>query len=209
MIPSTETASRTKPGRPVDPGVRTAILDATLQLLAEEGYTRMSMVAVAAKAGVTKPTVYRRWKNKEKLAMAAIEQLLVDEPLPPDTLPAPEGLRIILSTLQKTLFRPDGMPIIGAVMVEQRHTRDLINHFRKRVVQPRRMMLHEVLKQAEQRGDLIPNPDIDAAVNMLIGSFYAHYLTDEKIPSTWARRTVDTVWEGIAATDKSRGTRKR
>ena len=57
MIPSTETVIRAKPGRPVDPGVRNAILDAALQLLAEEGYTRMSMDAVAKKAGVTKPTV--------------------------------------------------------------------------------------------------------------------------------------------------------
>ena len=200
MIPSTETVTRTKPGRPVDPSIRNAILDAALQLLAEEGYTRMSMDAVAKKAGVTKPTIYRRGKTKEKLAMAAIEQLLGDE-APPHPPPAPSALRSILGTLQKTLFRPDGMPIIGAVMVEQRHTRDLINHFRERVVQPRRMMLQEVLKHAEKRGDLRPKADIDAAVNMLIGSFYAHYLTDEKIPVTWARRIVDTVWKGIAATD--------
>lgn len=200
MIPSTEIVTRTKPGRPVDPSIRNAILEAALQLLAEEGYTRMSMDAVAKKAGVTKPTVYRRWKTKEKLAMAAIEQLLGDE-APPRPHPAPSALRSILGTLQKTLFRPDGMPIIGAVMVEQRHTRDLINHFRERVVKPRRMMLQEVLKHAEKRGDLCPKADIDAAVNMLIGSFYAHYLTDEKIPVTWARRIVDTVWKGIAATD--------
>ena len=132
--------------------------------------------------------------------MAAIEQLLGDE-APPHPHPAPSALRSILGTLQKTLFRPDGMPIIGAVMVEQRHTRDLINHFRERVVQPRRMMLQDVLKHAEERGDIRPKADIDAAVNMLIGSFYAHYLTDEKIPVTWARRIVDTVWKGIAATD--------
>jgi hypothetical protein len=43
---------------------------------------------------------------------------------------------------------------------------------------------------------------------MLIGSFYAHYLTDEKIPATWARRIVDTVWKGIAATDGEREIRK-
>ena len=207
MIPSTETVTRTKPGRPVDPSVRNDILDAALQLLAEEGYTRMSMDAVAKKAGVTKPTVYRRWKTKEKLAMAAIEQLLGDE-APPRPHPAPSALRSILGTLQNTLFKPDGMPIIGAVMVEQRHTRDLINHFRERVVQPRRMMLQDVLKHAEERGDLRPKADIDAAVNMLIGSFYAHYLTDEKIPVTWARRIVDTVWKGIAATDGEREIRK-
>ena len=70
------------------------------------------------------------------------------------------------------------------------------------------MMLQEVLKHAEKRGDLRPKADIDAAVNMLIGSFYAHYLTDEKIPVTWARRIVDTVWKGIAATDGEREIRK-
>ena len=59
-------------------------------------------------------------------------------------------------------------------------------------------MLHHVLEEAEMRGDLRNHADIDTAVSMLIGSFYAHYLTGEKIPRGWPRRIVQTVWKGIA-----------
>ena len=197
MIPATETTGSGRPGRPRDPGINKAILKAALRQLAHDGYARMSMDAVASEAGVTKPTVYRRWSSKADLATAALAELQGDE-RHPSTGSAASDLRVILSSLQRTLFRPDGLAIVGAVMVEERHTPELITLFRERVVHPRRAMLRQVLEEAEARGDLRPHADIDAAVTMLIGSFYAHCLTGDKMPRTWARRIVDTVWNGIA-----------
>src|SRR5690242_18346775 len=59
-------------GRPRSERADQAILDAALDLLSEDGYARMSMDAVAARAGVTKPTVYLRYKGKAELAGAAL-----------------------------------------------------------------------------------------------------------------------------------------
>ena len=115
----------------------------------------MSMDAVASEAGVTKPTVYRRWSSKADLATAALAELQGDE-RHPSTGSAASDLRVILSSLQRTLFRPDGLAIVGAVMVEERHTPELITLFRERVVHPRRAMLRQVLEEAEARGDLRP-----------------------------------------------------
>ncbi|HJO39155.1 MAG TPA: TetR/AcrR family transcriptional regulator [Vicinamibacterales bacterium] len=208
MIPSSETVGSTGPGRPRDPGVNRAILKAALRQLAEDGYSRMSMDAVASEAGVTKPTVYRRWSSKADLATAALAELQGAEPIP-STGSAPSDLKTILAALQKTLFRPNGMAIIGAVMVEERHTPELITLFRERVVHPRRLLLREVLESAEAEGALRAGADLDAAVNMLIGSFYAHYLTGDKMPRTWARRIVDTVWKGIAKPGRHRRATRR
>ncbi len=208
MIPSSDTVRSTGPGRPRDPEVNKAILKAALRQLAHDGYARMSMDAVASEAGVTKPTVYRRWSSKADLATAALAELQGDE-RHPSTGSAASDLRVILSSLQRTLFRPDGLAIIGAVMVEERHTPELITLFRERVVHPRRAMLRHVLEKAEARGDLRPDADIDAAVTMLIGSFYAHCLTGDKMPRTWARRIVNTVWNGIAKAAPPRRTARR
>ena len=197
MLPASHTTESAGPGRPRDPGVDKAILKAALRQLARDGYARMSMDAVASEAGVTKPTVYRRWSSKADLATAALAELQGDESYPA-TGATPSDLRAILSSLQRTLFRPDGLAIIGAVMVEERHTPELITLFRTRVVHPRRAMLRTVLAEAEAQGELRPGADIDAAVTMLIGSFYAHCLTGDKLPRTWARRIVETVWKGIA-----------
>ncbi|TDV44299.1 TetR/AcrR family transcriptional regulator [Actinophytocola oryzae] len=58
--------------RPLDPTRDARILDAVLELLAESGYVSMTMDAVAARAGVSKATIYRRWRNKREIALAAM-----------------------------------------------------------------------------------------------------------------------------------------
>ena len=63
------------PGRPRDAGADTAILDATLAVIAAEGYTGFSMDAVASRAGVSKATIYRRWPSKQDLVIAAAAAL--------------------------------------------------------------------------------------------------------------------------------------
>ena len=197
MMPGVQDTGAVGPGRPRDPGVDRAILAATLRQLADAGYGRMSMDAVAAEAGVTKPTVYRRWPTKADLATAALAELHPQAP-PPASGSTPGDLRAILRDFQRSVFRPNGMAMIGTLLVEERHTPELITLFRERVVHPRRALLRQVLDEADRRGQLRDGADIDAAVNMLIGSFYAYYLTGDTMPRDWARRLVDTVWKGIA-----------
>ena len=63
-------------GRPRDPQVDAAIRQATLDLLVEEGFARMSIEGVASRAGVGKATIYRRWDHKTALVVDAIHELL-------------------------------------------------------------------------------------------------------------------------------------
>src|SRR5260370_18750172 len=72
---------RRKPGRPRSAQAQKAIIDATLELLAEEGFQGLSIEAVAARAGVGKTTIYRRWSSKEELVMEAIRQVQIDVPV--------------------------------------------------------------------------------------------------------------------------------
>src|SRR5579872_3964280 len=63
-----------RPGRPRDPGYDKAILDVTLEILNDKGYARLTIDGVAAKAGVGRPTIYRRWSSKPALVIAALTQ---------------------------------------------------------------------------------------------------------------------------------------
>src|SRR4051794_23872567 len=65
-------ASGRRPGRPRDARHDEAILEATMALLSEAGYARLTIDGVAARAGVGRPTIYRRWPSKPALVVAAL-----------------------------------------------------------------------------------------------------------------------------------------
>lgn len=184
------------PGRPRDPEVERRILEVALEQLSELGYNRMSLDSIAEKAGASKPTIYRRWANKADLATAAISTVRLNEP-PIDTGSTEGDLTGILENFRKSLLRPNGMALIGTVLVEEGHTPELLDLFRERVVKPRREMLRQVLEQARERGELRANADTEAAINMMVGSFYAHYMVNPKVSSDYAERVVKVVWSGI------------
>lgn len=191
--------ARRAAGRPRDPGVEEAVLRATLRRMAADGYVRMSVDAIAAEAGVSKPTVYRRWAGKADLATAALALLRAEEPAPTGAS-ARDDLAATLRNFQRSLLRPHGMAMIGTLLAEEAHNPELLALFRDRVVGPRRRMLREALDQAAAGGELRPGADLEAAVAMLVGAFYAAYLAADRVPDDWADRVVATVWDGIAVT---------
>src|SRR5579864_4738110 len=73
---------RRSPGRPRDPGYDKAILGATLEILFEKGYAGLTIDGVAAKTGVGRPTIYRRWASKPALVIAALSQSVGLSPTP-------------------------------------------------------------------------------------------------------------------------------
>jgi AcrR family transcriptional regulator len=190
-------------GRPRCPGTDEAILRAALRQLATGGYARLSVEAVAAEAGTTKPTLYRRWPSKADLAMAALAHLQSQEQ-PEPTGSTEADLRAALRDFGRKLQRPNGMAMIGTLLVEERHTPELLALFRERVVRPRRGALLRILERARDRGELRAGADLAAAVNMLVGAFYARYLTGEGIPDDWADRGVSTILAGIRVERRGR-----
>ena len=184
------------PGRPRSPEAERRILEAALRLLAEDGYSRMSLDAVAAEAGVSKPTIYRRWASKADLATAAVRTLQLAEPAV-DTGSTAGDLTGVLENFCRSLMRPNGMSLIGTVLAEEAHTPELLALFRERLVAPRRAMLRAILERARERGELRPGADIDCAVSALVGAFYARYLAASTIPRNFARNLVEIVWRGL------------
>jgi AcrR family transcriptional regulator len=185
-------------GRPRCPQTDERVLQAALRQMAEVGYARMSLGAVAEEAGTTKPTIYRRWPGKEALAVAALEHLQAHRQ--PGATGSTEGdLRALLRDFQTKLLRPNGLAMIGTLLAEEAHTPGLIRLFRERIVRPRRRGLLAILRRARARGELRPGADLDMAVNMLVGSFYARYLTGEGVPAGWADRAVAAVMAGLRA----------
>jgi AcrR family transcriptional regulator len=180
------------------------ILDACFDLLSDVGYARMSIDAVARRAGVTRPTVYRRWPSKEALAVAALERAQSGIDQLPETEDAAADLVVHLRSLHQTLSRPNGMAIIGTMLAEEHTTPALLDGFRRHVVSPRRAPLRRLIGRAAPLAD---DDTQDLLVDLLVGAFYARYVAGTPFPTDWAERTVRAVLTGhrpAATTDPTR-----
>src|SRR5919204_5612287 len=132
-----ENAARAPRGRPRSAAVDEAILEAALAEMAEQGYARMSVDAVASRAGVSKPTLYLRHPSKAALATAAVASLR-SSPRPEPTGDTRADLVALLRLFRSGVERPYGIAMIGTVLAEEAHTPELMRLFRERLVEPRR-----------------------------------------------------------------------
>src|SRR5918995_2093178 len=188
---------RKERGRPRSPEVDRSILRAVMKVMARSGYSGMSIEEVAAEAGVSRPTIYLRYPGKAELATAALATYR-DRGRPQETGDTHADLVARLRHFRRGVERPFGMAMIGSVLAEEHATPELLLLFRERVVEPRRDELREVLEHARGRGELRNDADIEAAVNMLVGSYYAQYLAGGTFPHDWPEAVVDTILGGLA-----------
>ena len=196
------------PGRPRSARVDDAILAAARAELAEHGYARMSVDGVAARAGVSKPTVYLRHRTKADLATAAIASMRV-QPRPAPTDDVRADLVAHLRLLRAGLERPHGMAMLGTMLAEEHDTPELLKLFRERLVAPRRRELRAVLEAARARGELRDGANLDAAVNALVGGLLARYLAGEALGGRFVTTLVDTILNGLLSADASPPARAR
>jgi AcrR family transcriptional regulator len=189
-------------GRPRSVRVDDAILAAARAELAERGYARMSVDGVAARAGVSKPTVYLRHHTKAELATAAIASMRV-QPRPAPTDDVRADLVAHLRLLRAGLERPHGMAMLGTMLAEEHDTPELLELFRERLVAPRRRELRAVLEAARTRGELRDGANIDVAVNALVGGLLARYLAGDALGGRFVSTLVQTVLDGLLSAGAS------
>ncbi|HEX6525866.1 MAG TPA: TetR/AcrR family transcriptional regulator [Streptosporangiaceae bacterium] len=180
-------------GRPRDPGLDTRILAAAERRLREHGYAGMSIEAVAAAAGTSVPSVRRRYRDRPALAAAVIDAWR-SEPLPKPRGSARGRALEVLENFRRNLVLGDSMPLLGTLLAEESRHGELIERFRANLVRPRRAMLADAITDGVREGELPQDTDVDAMVNMLIGSFYARYVAWGAIPHDWAARVLGQVW---------------
>jgi AcrR family transcriptional regulator len=182
-------------GRPRSARIDDVVLRTGLRHLAERGYAAMSINAIAAELGVSKPTIYLRWPSKADLAAAAVTHLHVDQP------DAPTGdirgdLIAHVRRVQKVL-ETVGIGLTGTVLAEQESNPPLIAAFRDREVRPNRQRARRILQEGIRQGVVRADADVNAAVNMLVGALYAAYVAGEERTFD-AEAVVDTLLTGLA-----------
>jgi AcrR family transcriptional regulator len=186
-------------GRPRDPAADEAILTATLDELRDAGYNGMSMQTIADRAGVTKPTIYRRWPGKPALAVAALAELASAEH-DVDTTDARAALSQELHQIHNNLQVSGTVALLGTLVAEQERHPEFIEVYRERVVRRREARLDAILRSAQARGEIRKDADRRTAVLLLLGFGLTSYIvSDEERKPGWLEAAVDTVLYGLKA----------
>ncbi|MFI0349871.1 TetR/AcrR family transcriptional regulator [Actinomadura sp. 9N407] len=190
-----------RPGRPRSERAEKAIIEATLDLLAaESGVAGVSIEAVAARAGVGKTTIYRRWPNKEALIVGALAAAKT-----PLSEPAGVSVRADLLTIARSMGTERAhrharcfWNVVGSA---EKHP-ELYARYYHDVISPRREVLRRVLEKGVERGELRPGLDLDVAIALLVGSL-AHKAPQDRFPEGFAEAVVDTLLDGMANTTRN------
>ena len=187
-----------RPGRPRSERAERAILDAALELFAESGVSGVCIETVAARAGVGKATIYRRWEGREDLLLDALA--LIKSPLPePGGQSVREDLIAMLAVMCQDAADPVRMRRYALLLGEGEKYPKIMQRYRETVVEPRREMIRSVLRRGIATGELRPGTDVEVAMFLLMGAVVARGKHDaELITPGFAERVVDEMLLGLS-----------
>jgi AcrR family transcriptional regulator len=176
-------------GRPRDPALDGVILDAALAVFADEGYAGVTIEAVAARAGVGKASIYRRYANKAELIVDAVRCGVGVEDLYPDTGDLRADLVAMMAPLVARLRRRDRVLLTFAV--ERVLNPELDAEFQRSVIGMKRLHIHRLVEAAVARGDLPAGTDLDLVSEVVPALIWHHALNDLPVSDDLVERAVD------------------
>ncbi|SNT54173.1 transcriptional regulator, TetR family [Streptosporangium subroseum] len=197
-------------GRPRDAALDEAIILATRDRLVRDGYSKMTIGDIVSDAKVTRPTLYRRWRNKFELVVDALDygfrkqsdMYTVDlsqlEPL--------DALVEAVRRVDPAYYNPDAMVLMGNFAGEAFRTPDLLEILRKHAVEPRVTLIEKVLSELQERRAVSADIDTHTIATMCFGSYFAAFYRGEQ-QKDLPEHVVAVLWPGIVA--KPEITRRR
>jgi AcrR family transcriptional regulator len=192
------TRARTR-GRPRSPSARPAIIEATLELLAERGFQEATIDAIATRAGVGRNTIYRRWASKEALIADALHELTAEL----DEHEADDLYGLLLDWVRdfaRVFADPMFGRILPAVLGELGRNPAFAEVYSEQVVRPRYEALLRLLEQALERGELRRDADVEQIADLLAGPPFIRMLPIglPALTERYAEELLETIWHGIA-----------
>src|SRR4051794_20345898 len=157
------------PGSPRSVKADGAILQAALELLAEDGYRALTMERVRERSGVGKATIYRRYGSKEELVAAAIAHLNRDIPLPQDTGSLAGDFAATAQTILERAAGTGALSLMPRLLSEVAGDSEMHALFTKHLVEPRRRVVRGIVGRAKARGEVRADVDPELAVDLMIG----------------------------------------
>ncbi|TXS09916.1 TetR/AcrR family transcriptional regulator [Streptomyces sp. ms191] len=168
------------PGRPREERVTGAVLKAVVDLVTEQGIGAVTMDAVAARAGVSKPAIYRRWPTKQDLIIAAAETRIGVLSVP-DLGDFSAELRFLLTTRLEAYRLPGSDRLIAGLIgasAEAGAVREEYAGYTQRITSETR----RILERGIARGEVLPDTDVRAAATLVAAPLLFRLIVEQELP---------------------------
>ncbi|MDA8354772.1 MAG: TetR/AcrR family transcriptional regulator [Actinomycetota bacterium] len=185
-------------GRPRDPEIDRAVFDAALNLLDQVGYGQLSLEAIARRASVSRPSLYRRWPSKAAVVVAALAKVAGTDPAP-DTGSLRGDLTALASTMAEMYNSGFARRVVPGLLGDLGDQPDLAERFQEAYIRPRRASTKAALARAVERGEIPPPADTEVVCDLLAGPpLLQAFVLDRHIDAASVAHIVDAVVTWLA-----------
>jgi AcrR family transcriptional regulator len=189
-------------GRPHSEGVDKALIEAALAEFDEHGYRGMSMGSIAARAGVSKVSLYRRWPSKQAIA-AELFRLMSDAAAPEDQGSLEADVRHLLGASLGSSGARSSAKILMRTMGEISGNPELLSLYREQLLAPRLEQIRGLVERSRERGELKAGLPTDLASAMIAGPLFLYYLVilaeaELDLPSDLVEALTNAILGGIS-----------
>jgi AcrR family transcriptional regulator len=182
------------------PAKTEAIVAAAFEELAEHGYRGLSMDRVAARAGVGKAALYRRWPSRQAMIIDAAASVATDAALPPDTGSLRGDVLAVIEDGLAVAQHPIAGRVIADLAAEARRSPELADALLARFRDPRRTAARAMLQRAVERGEIAPDVDVQVALQLIAGPLYLRAVfPGEQLDATYPERLADAFLRAVGA----------
>ena len=187
-----------KSGRPRSESSRRAILDATRRLLTHTSVQKLSIEAIARKAGVGKTTIYRWWPNKSAVVMEAVFSQPAFHNILPTPKTAADGVRTQIEKLARQLGGKNGR-IVAEIIGEAQPDPESLQIFISAFLQDRYNSLSSYIEGGKQNGEFDANIDTDSAIDMILGPLFFRLISGQEVDDGFANDMADMLLKALQA----------
>jgi AcrR family transcriptional regulator len=187
-------------GRQRDPGTDVALIEAVLDLVsAGSTLSGLSLVEIAKHAGVSRNSLYRRWKTKDALYLDVLDS--INRPLPTELKPtAVEDLAGLLELVVERTMDKRANRMLRALNAEAEAFPELFSRYYEEIVAPRREAVYRAIQRGVERGEIRPDVDEALLTDVLVAPILARTAsggTDDLDAQSTSRRITDLVFDGV------------
>jgi AcrR family transcriptional regulator len=189
-------------GRPRAEATDRAILQAALELFIDRGIEGASMEQIAKRAGVGKPTVYRRWSSKEDLIAAAIETLVAEEVgwASADVIETESPYALVEAAIDAAAVVASSREyraLVASVYGSAVSHPALMARYWQRYILPRRHLAARLLERARENGTVAADTDLDVTIDMMVGAITYRVLQPDPPDVEEMRRYLRQVYRQV------------